>query len=279
MKSSRNTWTSGERCTTPLRKPGEKEFSKRKSPLFQTSLLLPQESINSLTGLRRKLKVLTFYNEGLSSLLTQPQSERKSDVLPEIKLGTPDALDWRTNNILTPVRDQGDCGVCWAFTSVGMVEAFLVQNGLQTLNIDLAEQYLAECTAGSSCDGGFIETGLDKINKKCPEESQFEYTAPTLYGGDICTATGIDTAFKRSSYYSISDAEMINLLQSGPVAVGVASTGWSDYVSGTITCSDSDQVDHAVIVVGYTADAYIIRNSWADTWGEDGYAYVSRTAS
>lgn len=171
MRNSRNTWTNGERCTTPPRKPGEKVFIKRKSPLSQTSLLLPQESTNSLTGLKRKFKVLTFYNEGLSSLLTQPVLQRKSDVLPEIKLGTPDSLDWRTQDILTPVRDQGDCGVCWAFTSVGMVEAFLVQNGLQTLNVDLAEQFLAECTVGNSCDGGFIESGLDKINKKCPEES------------------------------------------------------------------------------------------------------------
>lgn len=102
---------------------------------------------------------------------------------------------------------------------------------------------------------------------------------PSLYGGSICSADGITTKTKRSSYYDITDTELINLLQYRPVAVAVSSNGWSSYSSGTITCSPSDPVDHAVIAVGYTANAYIIRNSWATTWGLNGYALVSRSTS
>ena len=72
---------------------------------------------------------------------------------------------------------------------------------------------------------------------------------------------------------------MINLLQSGPVAIAVVSANWSSYSSGVITCPSSDQIYHAVIAIGYTADAYIIKNEWGTSWGLDGYALISKTDS
>ena len=72
---------------------------------------------------------------------------------------------------------------------------------------------------------------------------------------------------------------MINLLQTGPVAVAVASTGWDSYSSGTLTCSPTANVDHAVIAIGYTATAIIIKNSWGTSWGIGGFGYVSRDSS
>jgi hypothetical protein len=75
---------------------------------------------------------------------------------------------------------------------------------------------------------------------------------------------------------------MINLLQKGPVAVAVAvkpnNDEWMNYKSdsSTIICSGSGSVDHVLILVGYTPDAYIVRNSWGETWGDSGYAYVTR---
>lgn len=114
--------------------------------------------------------------------------------------------------------------------------------------------------------------------KSCPQESQYAYIGPYLYTGNVCSATGVDTKIVRSSVYNIADSELINLLAEGPVAVAVASTGWSSYSSGTITCSPSSQLDHAVIAIGYTADAYIIKNSWGTSWGLNGYGLVSRAA-
>lgn len=78
-------------------------------------------------------------------------------------MGVPDSLDWRTNNVLTPIKNQANCGACWAFAAVGMVESFLVQAGVQTLDINLSEQYDLECTPGYGCNGGYIHLGLDKI--------------------------------------------------------------------------------------------------------------------
>lgn len=64
---------------------------------------------------------------------------------------------------MTTVKQQGHCGACWSFTAVGLVEALLVKTGKQSINIDLSEQHLLECTANSDCSGGYIESGLDKI--------------------------------------------------------------------------------------------------------------------
>lgn len=110
-------------------------------------------------------------------------------------------------------------------------------------------------------------------------ETDYPYIGPSLYGGRICSASGVKTNVTRKSYYDISDSQLINLLQTGPVGVAVDSTGWGSYASGTITCSASGSVDHAVIAVGYTADAILIRNSWGTTWGINGYGYVSRSSS
>ncbi len=78
------------------------------------------------------------------------------------------------------------------------------------------------------------------------------------------------------SYYDLSDWDIIDLLQNGPVGVGVSATGWESYSSGTLSCSPGAAVNHAVVLVGYTADAWIIKNSWDTTWGMAGYAYITR---
>ena len=70
---------------------------------------------------------------------------------------------------------------------------------------------------------------------------------------------------------------MIELLQLGPVNVAVASAGWNLYDSGVFSCSGSVKIDHAVLLVGYTADYWIIKNQWGKSWGESGYIRISRT--
>lgn len=94
----------------------------------------------------------------------------------------------------------------------------------------------------------------------------------------ICTTSGkIDISTVYNSYYNLSQAQIITLLQVQPVGVAVASSGWSSYQSGVAICRSST-IDHAVVIVGYTPDYWIIKNSWGASWGESGYMRISRTS-
>lgn len=72
---------------------------------------------------------------------------------------------------------------------------------------------------------------------------------------------------------------MIQLLQSGPVAISISSQGWLNYGSGIFQCTSNAQVDHAVLLVGYTPTYWIIKNQWGQTWGENGYMRVTRNTA
>lgn len=88
----------------------------------------------------------------------------------------------------------------------------------------------------------------------------------------------METNITRNSFYNTDDANLITMLQLGPVAVAIDSSSIGSYRSGIIRCA-TRRVDHAVILVGYTTDYYIFKNSWGTSWGINGYGYVSRIQS
>lgn len=87
-----------------------------------------------------------------------PKTERAgAKVESNRRLGSPSSLDWRSSNIITSVKNQGNCGSCWAFASIAAAEAYLVKEGkFNKDNIDLSEQYLISCTPGCDCGGGYL---------------------------------------------------------------------------------------------------------------------------
>jgi len=195
----------------------------------------------------------------------------------------PARLDWRDRDgasWVTPVRDQGPCGSCWGFSAVGAVEsAILLRSGNPALapTLDLAEQALLSCTLGG-CGGWFVGPALNYIQSTgLPDEACFPYQADDAVPcGDRC-ADWADRARKISGSTLIpSDVDSIrNALQLGPVTVtfslytdfyyyggGIYEHVWGDYEGG-----------HAVLIVGYddVEHAWIVKNSWGASWGEDGY--------
>jgi uncharacterized protein YvpB len=84
-----------------------------------------------------------------------------------------------------------------------------------------------------------------------------------------------------SNFYSLSDSDLINLLQTSPVAISISAYGWEYYRSGVFKCGDSSflNVDHAVLLVGYTDSYWIVKNQWGSSWGMAGYILVTRTTS
>ena len=186
----------------------------------------------------------------------------------------PASVDWRTQGAVTPVKDQGQCGSCWAFSTTGSLEglSFLSGKGLQSFS----EQQLVDCSTSQGnqgCNGGLMDYGFTYVQSNgITTEDAYPYTAVD----GTCSATG--GAFKIGGFTDVAQGDVDQLAAAvvqQPVSIAVDANNWQLYSSGVFSdCSDS--LDHGVLLVGYTADAWIVKNSWADSWGESGYIRLAR---
>jgi C1A family cysteine protease len=198
------------------------------------------------------------------------------------------SVDWSTDrSVVNPVKDQGQCGSCWAFSAVGTVEsAYALAAGKLG---SYAEQQLVDCsTNGGSqgCNGGFNQYGISYIGSTgIASESGYPYTATD----GTCRASSVSKALSAGAvagYQSVgkNNAALMSAINTSPVSVTVnADNTWQSYRSGVLTknCGLLGQIDHAVIAVGYDSDASTIkiRNSWGASWGEAGYVRVSSSVT
>ena len=187
------------------------------------------------------------------------------------------AVDWREKNAVTPVKDQGDCGSCWTFSSTGALEGqYAIKNG--TLK-SFSEQQLVECVnMCGGCDGGdyTIVFGIYGMNNKFETESSYPYTSGKAGLVGTCKYDKTKGIFETKGTGTVkaksSDA-LRSALNSGPVSVGIQAdcTPFRNYKSGIFNSSCGTNLNHAVLLVGYGANYYILKNSWNSNWGESGY--------
>ncbi|KAM3147598.1 hypothetical protein pb186bvf_000405 [Paramecium bursaria] len=204
--------------------------------------------------------------EFVSFLTYMPQQNRDQYEVYEAPEGFKPvgAVDWSSQ---VKVKDQGQCGSCWAFSAVAGVEAFLKITKGQT--VDLAEQQLVDCDNKSSagCDGGYQDLAVKWIAKNgIVNQSQYPYTAKT---GSCKVATGTKYI---SGYKAATTTQAIqDALQKYPLTVAVDATNWSRYSSGVFS-NCAKQLNHAVLLVGFNADnTWIVKNSWGTGWGLKGF--------
>lgn len=192
-------------------------------------------------------------------------------------------FDWRDKLVITPVRNQKECGGCWAFSVVGAVEsAFAIKEKILE---ELSVQQVIDCAYSNyGCHGGSILSALEWLNKtqvKLVKDSEYPFKANN---GFCHYFSASHSGFSVKGYYvydfSGQEEEMAKaLLTLGPLIVTVDAVSWQDYLGGIIQhhCS-SGESNHAVLITGFDKTGsipyWIVRNSWGSSWGVAGYVHV-----
>ncbi|KAF2364346.1 Peptidase C1A papain C-terminal [Trinorchestia longiramus] len=195
----------------------------------------------------------------------------------------PASVDWREKGAVTPVRDQGRCGSCWAFAAVGALEG---QRFLKTDKLEvLSPQQLVDCSdLNAGCDGGLPNLAFEFIERTgvLATEEEYKYTARdgtcefvTVGKGGI--SHGYE-AFKKGNENALKKA----VATRGPISVAFSVLDdFFYYTEGVYSCKTSADLNHAVLLVGYGTDEkfgdyWLVKNSWGENWGEAGYFRMAR---
>ncbi|GMF36470.1 unnamed protein product [Phytophthora fragariaefolia] len=191
-------------------------------------------------------------------------------------------VDWTDSNCMSPIQSQGSCGDCWAFSTAAAIESGQCINGGQKSLNKYSEQQLTSCDSQNyGCNGGAPIYAMEYVqqNGLCTEDdypfTSSDGTAASCTSGCSAVDTGL------TGYQTVDDASgLATAVAQQPVIVAVASgnNAWKQYTGGVISSCDTSELDHAVVVVGYTDSEWKIRNSWGDSWGEEGYIRLERTS-
>ena len=199
----------------------------------------------------------------------------------------PAEVDWRKHGAVTEVKNQGNCGSCWAFSATGTLEG---QHFRKTGKlVSLSEKQLVDCTASfgmAGCNGGIPEVALKYVaqNGGLDTEKSYPYIpheGACHFHADTVGATDKFVAEVAQSEEALKEA----VATVGPISVAIDANHpkFMSYKSGVFDIPDcTGQLDHAVLVVGYGTDKdsgkdyWLVKNSWSTAWGEDGYIKMAR---
>lgn len=181
-------------------------------------------------------------------------------------------VDWTTQGAVTPVKNQGNCGSCWAFSTTGSLEGLskLAYGSLQSFS----EQQLVDCSGSfgnQACNGGLMDNAFKYVKANgIVHEDEYPYKAVK----QACSKNA--GPFKISGYTDIKDCNTLaSSLTGRPISVAVDASNWSGYKSGVLgTCTKN--LNHGVLLVGTTDQYWRIKNSWGASWGESGFIRLAR---
>jgi len=254
--------------------------------------LIKAENLNKIPGNTAKYGATKF-----SDITTEEfkmkylmSDKTRGEVRPEQKVWVdktkivtlPISFDWDGTDIVTPVKNQGDCGSCWAFSATESVESVwaVAKNSLPVLS----EQQIVDCdTYDDGCDGGWPYTAYQYLINAGGQDSEVSY--PYTGEDGTCAFKTADILASISSWQYVTQtlnesAMAVYVLDNSPISVCVDAETWQYYTSGVISTGCGRQIDHCVQVTGWAIVdgvlAWHVRNSWGTDWGLAGYLWVKR---
>jgi len=232
---------------------------------------------------------------GIQPALTAAKEDRHIFQAPRM-FTEPDSIDWVSKGGVTSVKNQGTCGSCWTFSTVGALEGAMFASGRKM--VDLSMQYILSCdTGGNACGGGMMDQAFDWVAKHgIPSLKDEPYLCEDASSSE-CKSMSCNTSSgssKEAMVLAIGDVVKHNDVDSTemaleaavgqqPVSVAIEadSSVFQHYAGGVLTDSAcGSNLDHGVLVVGYGVDNgqkyWKVKNSWGTTFGEDGYIRIEK---
>ena len=249
------------------------------------------EEFSALMGFQYNKDYIT--NGNLRGSLDIETTEQ--DVVLDLS-ALPTSVDWRAKGAVTGVKDQGQCGSCWSFSSTGSLEgAYAIKYGNL---VSFSEQELVDCAniknggPNMGCNGGNMQPTLDWIGKNsglCTEQAYPYVSGTTKTAGTCqksCSVVSGSAVRKSVAVQANSDNAMMTALTIGTVSIAIEADqkAFQMYSAGIFGSTNAQEcgtnLDHGVLLVGYGSsdkqDYYIMKNSWGTTWGESGYMRMGR---
>jgi len=206
-----------------------------------------------------------------------------SQILTNKNVAVPTTLDWRDLGAVTAVKNQEQCGSCWAFSATENIESmWILAKKANNESLNLSPQQIVDCdSSDDGCDGGNPPTAYDYVINAggLESDSAYPYTGEDgncAFASQDVVATISNWKYATSLY---SETELqSNLVAYGPLSVCVDAASWQDYQSGVMSwedCAFINVLDHCVQLTGYNTEAstpfWWVRNSWGTDWGVEGY--------
>jgi C1A family cysteine protease len=219
--------------------------------------------LNQLSGMTTE----EFAQSYLGTIVAESSNDIES--VDDAQVGD---VDWTTQGAVTDVKNQGNCGSCWAFSATGSLESLskLAYGTLQSFS----EQQLVDCSGSfgnQACNGGLMDNAFKYVKANgIVLEAEYPYKAVK---GTCSKNAG---PFKISGFTDVKNCnDLATAITGRPVSVAVDATNWSPYKSGVFSnCKTS--LNHGVLLVGVTDQYWHVKNSWGTSWGEAGYVKLAR---
>lgn len=283
-------------------------MAKQKNWTFKIAATsVSNKSISELTGLKVPSNWKTSNAQTLKSAQTNTSDDNAQATGDDGGLGSSssgyagtstcgrraymDLNNFYGRNIVTPVRNQGSCGSCWAFGAAAAYEsAFLKRNGsaYKPVNqLDVSEQSIVDCSGGGSCGGGWMDRVFRwMLDNKCESESNYAYRARDM----SCPSRRPSTPFMAESWGFVTKKRDIPsvgeikdaICRYGAITVAVrATSAFQNYGGGIFNERSNGSVNHAVTIVGWNDNyrAWKIKNSWGTGWGMSGYMWINYSSN